>query len=131
MLTPQGSTVKTNIANVYLSTSGLLVVEIFARVTQTIEDAQNTIDAAVSLSEGIKRGIFVNLMNAEPLTAKVRQVYKGPNVDSNFTAVAMLIDISPFGRALGNFYINATKSGIPKRLFIKSNEAIEWLLSFK
>ena len=41
-------------------------------------------------------------------TAKVRQVYNGPNVDSNFRAVAILIDISPFGRALGKFYFNAT-----------------------
>lgn len=131
MLTPQGSTIKTNLANIYLATCGIVVVEIFGGVIQTIEDAQNTIDNAVNLSDGIKRGILVDLRNAEPLTAKVRQVYKGPNVDSNFTAVAMLIDISPFGRALGNFYINATREGIPKKLFTESIEATDWLATFK
>ncbi len=122
---------KTRIAHVHFSERGFVVVEILPNIQQTIEDAQHTIDLAVSVSNGIKQGILVNLTKAVPLTAEVRQIYKGPNVDANFSAVALLIEASAFGRSLGNFYLNATSKGAPKKLFTDMDHAAKWLMSSK
>ena len=131
MFEPQGEIVKTNIAAVYLTKDHFVFVDIVAGARQSIADAKYLLDTSVLLSKGIRRGILVDLRKAEPLTAEVRQIYKGPNVDNNFVSVAMLIEASPFGRALGNFYINAAMGGIPKKLFTQMEAAVIWLKTFQ
>jgi len=95
---------------------GCITVRVTAGWRQSVEDARTLLGTVVSLAEGERLPILIDISRAVPLDPEVRQVYTGPEVES-FRALALLVDTSPLGRVMGSFYLRVARLGTPTQLF--------------
>jgi hypothetical protein len=47
-----------------------------------------------------------------------------------FSALALLVEGSPFGRMMGNVYLRIARPGIPTQLFAEEAQARKWLTDY-
>ena len=121
---------ETNTALVRLGSDGVISVHIRSGAQQSLTDAKENLDAALEARDGQRRPLLVDIRDALPLDAEVRHYYSGQVLDG-FTALAMLIDASPFGRMMGNVYLRVARPGIPTRLFTQPEPARAWLIAYR
>ena len=118
---------ETNTARIALSDQGLLIVRIKDGAHQSLSDAKENLALAVSETRGERRPLLIDVRTAQPLEADARHHYSGQTLVERFSALALLIDGSPFGRTMGNVYLRIARPGIPTQLFADEERALEWL----
>jgi hypothetical protein len=106
---------------------GLLVVRIHPGTRQTLEDARANIDAALAISGGKRPGLLLDITKAVSLDPEVRHFYTGSVILEVCSALALLVEISPLGRIMGNVYLRVANPGIPTRVFDSEPRARTWL----
>lgn len=106
---------------------GLLVVRIRPGVRQTLEDARANVDACVEISGSERPGMLLDITHALSLDPPVRHFYTGAVVLDVCSALALVVEISPLGRIMGNVYLRVANPGIPTRVFDNEAKARAWL----
>ena len=106
---------------------GVLRVQVRAGVSQTVADAREILAACVTVCGGRRCPLLVDIRSAAPLEAEVRHLYTGEVMVEHFSAFALLVEGSPYGRMLGNIYLRVARPGIPTRLFDSEAAATDWL----
>lgn len=118
---------ETRTARIQLNEKGVLTVRINDGAQQSLADAKENLALAVSETRGTRRPLLIDIRRARPLDADARHHYSGQTLVEAFSALALLVEASPFGRMFGNVYLRIAKPGIPTRLFSDETEAAEWL----
>jgi hypothetical protein len=119
--------IATRTAKIGLSDAGVVVVRINAGAYQSLGDAKENLAAAVSETAGRRLPLLIDIRSARPLEADARHHYSGQTLIERFSAMALLIEASPFGRMMGNVYLRIARPGIPTLLFSDEAAAVEWL----
>jgi hypothetical protein len=119
----------TRTAQVELRPDGVVLTRIAPGARQSIDDARENLAASVATVEGAKRPLLVDITRCEPLDPEVRHYFTGKLLVDSFSALALLIEASPFGRMMGNVYLRVAQPGIPTRLFTDEVSALAWLRS--
>jgi len=117
----------TQTARIDLDGQGLVVVRIHDGARQSLADAQENLGLAVSETGGTRRPLLIDIRTAQPLDADARHHYSGQALVERFSALALLVEASPFGRMLGNVYLRVARPGIPTQLFSDEGQAVAWL----
>ena len=117
----------TTTARINLNAQGLLIVRINDGAEQTLDDARENLAAAVSETGGKRRPLLIDIRTAKPLDADARHHYSGQTLVDRFSALALLVEASPFGRMMGNVYLRVARPGIPTQLFSDETQATRWL----
>jgi hypothetical protein len=118
---------RTRTAEIALDGDGLITVRIQPTPEQVLADAAANLDAAVAEAGGIRRPVLLDIRRSPPLEAPVRHRYTGAVLTQSFTAIAVLIDVSPLGRMMGSVYLRVAKPGIPADVFSDEPRARRWL----
>ena len=118
---------ETKTARIALNDEGLLIVRIKDGAHQSLADAKENLALAVSETRGERRPLLIDIRSAQPLEADARHHYSGQTLIERFSALALLIESSPFGRMMGNVYLRVARPGIPTQLFSDEARAVEWL----
>jgi hypothetical protein len=118
-------------ADIQLRPDGVVEVRIHPGVRQTITNANANVSGAIEARGGVRRPILVDITRAEPLDHEVRSRYAGKSLSVAFTAVAVLVEASPFGKMIGNIYLRIAQLGVPTQLFTDEESAIAWLREFR
>lgn len=121
----------TETALVELGPDGVLSVHIRTNAAQSVANAKENLSAALQVAAGQRRPLLVDISEAQPLSAEVRHYYSGQVLVDGFTAMALVIHASPFGRMMGNIYFRVARPGIPTRLFTEPDEARAWLMAYR
>jgi hypothetical protein len=122
---------ETKTAHIALNGQGLLIVRINDGAHQSLSDAKENLALAVSETRGARRPLLIDIRKAQPLEADARHHYSGQTLVEGFSALALLIEGSPFGRMMGNVYLRIARPGIPTQLFSDEARALEWLSAFR
>jgi len=117
----------TQTARIDLDDQGLVVVRVHDGARQSLADAQENLGLAVSQTGGTRRPLLIDIRTAQPLDADARHHYSGQALVERFSALALLVEASPFGRMLGNVYLRVARPGIPTQLFSDESQAVAWL----
>ena len=117
----------TQTARVALDDQGLVVVRINDGACQSLADAHENLGLAMSETRGTRRPLLIDIRTAQPLDADARHHYSGEALVERFSALALLVEASPFGRMLGNVYLRVARPGIPTQLFSDETQAVAWL----
>src|SRR5262245_41104016 len=118
---------ETKTARIALNEQGLLIVRVKDGAQQSLSDAKENLALAVAETQGRRRPLLIDIRTSQPLEADARHHYSGQTLVERFSALALLIDGSPFGRMLGNVYLRIARPGLPTRLFSDEERALEWL----
>ncbi len=118
-------------ARIELDAHGLVVVRINDGVQQSLANAQENLAMAVGETGGSRRPLLIDIRTALPLDADARHHYSGQALVERFSALALLVEASPFGRMLGNVYLRVARPGIPTRLFADEPLAVDWLKGYR
>jgi len=121
----------TKTATIQLSDKGVLTVRINDGARQSLADARENLALAVSETQGTRRPLLIDIRHARPLDSDARHHYSGQTLVEAFSALALLVEASPFGRMFGNVYLRIAKPGIPTRLFSDEAEAMVWLNGYR
>ena len=119
--------IATRTAKIGLSDAGVVVVRINDGAYQSLGDAKENLAAAITETGGRRRPLLIDIRSARPLEADARHHYSGQTLIERFSAMALLIEASPFGRIMGNVYLRIARPGIPTLLFSDEAAAVEWL----
>jgi hypothetical protein len=114
-------------ASIQLHDDGLVVVRIHPGVRQSVANARANLEGAIAARAGVRRPILVDISHCEPLAPDVRRCYTGELLVDSFSALAMLVEVSTFGRMIGNIYLQIARLGVPARLFSDEAQALDWL----
>jgi hypothetical protein len=117
----------TNTARIDLNEQGLVIVRINDGAFQSLADAEENLATAVAETKGTRRPLLIDIRTAKPLDAAARHHYSGLTLVERFSALALLVEASPFGRMLGNVYLRVARPGIPTQLFADETRAVTWL----
>lgn len=123
-------TLSTSTATIFLAEPGYVRVNIHEQAKQTLDDAKKNLAAAIEACTSRKRPLMTDIRYAQPLEPEARRYYSGQVLVDHFSALALLVDISPFGRTMGNIYLRVAKPAIPTQLFTDETLAISWLKEF-
>jgi len=119
-------TVTTRTAQLWLDDSGIVHVIQAAGSEQDAADARENCDASVTLSEGVRRPMLVDMSQVKSISREARAVYSQRQNADTVTALALVIG-SPLSRVIGNFFIGLNKAPMPTRLFTSTEDALVWL----
>jgi hypothetical protein len=122
---------ETNTAVIRLSDDGLVLVRIRDGAYQSLEDAKANLAMALSQTAGRRRPLLIDIRTAQPLDAEARHHYSGQALVDSFSALALLVESSAFGRMMGNVYLRVARPGIPTQLFTDESRAVEWLIKHR
>jgi hypothetical protein len=118
---------ETRTARIGREDDAIVIVRIRDGAYQSLGDAQENLSAALAEAQSLRRPLLVDIRTAQPLDAEVRHYYSGQELVDGFSAPAMLVEASAFGRMMGNVYLRVARPGIPTRLFNDEGEARKWL----
>jgi hypothetical protein len=118
---------ETHTARIALNEQGVVIVRVNDGAQQPLSAAKENLALAVSETQGRRRPLLIDIRGAQPLEADARHHYSGQTLVERFSALALLIDGSPFGRMMGNVYLRIARPGIPTQLFSEEARALEWL----
>jgi hypothetical protein len=121
---------ETRTARIALNDQGLLIVRVNDGAHQTLDDAKENLAVAVSETGGSRRPLLIDIRTAKPLDADARHHYSGLTLVERFSALALLVEGSPFGRMMGNVYLRIARPGIPTQLFAEEAQARKWLTDY-
>jgi hypothetical protein len=121
----------TKTAAIHLDEDGLVIVKIRDNAYQSLEDAKKNLATAISATAGRRRPLLIDIRTAQPLDADARHHYSGQTLVDGFSALALLVESSPFGRMMGNVYLRVARPGVPTRLFTEERRALEWLINHR
>jgi hypothetical protein len=121
---------ETRTARIALNDQGLLIVRINDGAHQSLDDAKENLAVAVCEAGGQRRPLLIDIRTAKPLDADARHHYSGQTLVERFSALALLVDASPFGRMMGNVYLRIARPGIPTQLFAEETQALKWLTDY-
>jgi hypothetical protein len=121
---------ETRTAQIALNDQGFLIVRVNDGAYQTLDDAKENLAAAVSETGGYRRPLLIDIRTAKPLDADARHHYSGLTLVERFSALALLVEGSPFGRMMGNVYLRIARPGIPTQLFAEEAQARKWLTDY-
>lgn len=121
----------TRTAHINLNDEGLVVVRINDGAAQSLDDAKSNLAMAVSETRGTRRPLLIDIRTAQPLDADARHHYSGQTLVEAFSALAMLVEGTPFGRMFGNVYLRVARPGIPTQLFSDETRAVQWLHGYR
>lgn len=121
----------TKTAAIHLDEDGLVIVKIRDNAYQSLEDAKANLATAISATAGRRRPLLIDIRTAQPLDADARHHYSGQTLVDGFSALALLVESSPFGRMMGNVYLRVARPGVPSRLFTEERRALEWLINHR
>jgi len=122
---------ETKTAQIALNDHGLLIVRVKDGARQSLSDAKENLALAVSETRGERRPLLIDVRKAQPLEADARHHYSGQTLVERFSALALLIDGSPFGRMMGNVDLRIARPGIPTQLFADEERALDWLSAYR
>src|SRR4249919_3099877 len=122
---------QTTTARINLNDDGLVVVRVNDGAKQSLAQAEENLGAAVAETRGTRRPLLIDIRTAQPLDADARHHYSGQTLVERFSALALLVEASPFGRMLGNVYLRVARPGIPTQLFSDEARAVDWLNGHK
>src|SRR5262245_30201629 len=114
-------------AQIDLTDDGLLIVRINDGAFQSPDDAKENLALAVAEARGKRRPLLIDIHAAQPLDAEARHHFSGQTLVERFSALALLVEASPFGRMMGNVYLRIARPGIPTLLFSDEMQAVKWL----
>ena len=114
-------------ARIELCPEGLVIVRINDGVQQSLSNAEENLAMAVAQTGGERRPLLIDIRTAQPLEADARHHYSGQTLVERFSALALLVEATPFGRMFGNVYLRIARPGIPTQLFSDDARAVEWL----
>lgn len=117
---------RTHSALVRLRDDGVVHVRVFPGVHQSVADAEQNLAVSRTACGGVCRPILVDITGCEPLEPAVRRCYTGEALRA-FSAIAMLVDATTFGRMIGNIYLQIASPGVPAQLFQREDDALAWL----
>ena len=120
----------TRTAQIDLNAQGLVIVRICDAAHQSLDDAKENLATAVSETAGARRPLLIDIREARPLDADARHHYSGQTLLDCFSALALLVEASPFGRMMGNVYLRVARPGIPTQLFADETKALKWLREY-
>jgi hypothetical protein len=118
--------IRTHSSIVQLHEDGIVHVRVFPGVHQTVADAEQNLGAARELCGAARRPVLVDITGCEPLEAQVRRCYTGEAL-RGFSAIAMLVDATTFGRMIGNIYLQIASPSVPAQLFQRERDSLAWL----
>ena len=118
---------ETTTASILLSERGTVCVRIRAGAHQSLADARDNLAAALAACAGRRRPLLIDIRLARPLDAEVRHYYSGQVLIDGFSALALVVELSPLGYMVGNLYLRIARPGIPTRLFTDDDQAFGWL----
>lgn len=121
---------ETKTARIALNEQGLLIVRVNDGAFQSLDDAKKNLAVAVSETAGTRRPLLIDIRTAKPLDADARHHYSGLTLVERFSALALLVEGSPFGRMMGNVYLRIARPGIPTQLFAEEAQARKWLMDY-
>ena len=121
---------ETATARISLGDDGVLVVRVRNGARQGPADARENLAAVLAERAGQKRPLLVDITGSPPLDSETRHLYSGQTLADGFTALALLVEASPFGRMMGNVYFRVAHPGIPIHLFTDEAAAVEWLKGY-
>jgi hypothetical protein len=121
----------TKTAAIHLDEDGLVIVKIRDNAYQSLEDAKANLATAISATAGRRRPLLIDIRTAQPLDADARHHYSGQTLVDGFSALALLVESSHFGRMMGNVYLRVARPGVPTRLFTEERRALEWLINHR
>jgi hypothetical protein len=122
---------ETKTARIALNAQGLVIVRINNGAHQTLDDARENLTLAVSETQGKRRPLLIDIRRAKPLDADARHHYSGQTLVERFSALALIVEASPFGRMMGNVYLRVARPGIPTQLFSDETRAAAWLIGHR
>jgi hypothetical protein len=122
---------ETRTARIALNDDGLLIVRVNDGARQSLADAEENLALAVSEAHGRRRPLLIDIRHSQPLEAAARHHYSGQTLVERFSALALLVEASPFGRMMGNIYLRVARPGIPTQLFTDEVQAVEWLSAYR
>jgi hypothetical protein len=117
---------RTDTAQIHLRDDGIVHVRVFPGAHQRIADAERNLATAIEMCGDRRRPVLVDITGAEPLSHDVRRTYTGETLRA-FTAIAMLVDATTFGRMIGNIYLQIASLPVPAKLFLREADATRWL----
>ena len=117
----------TRTAQISLSEAGVVIVRVRSGARQSMTDASENLAMAIAQAGGRRRPLLVDIRGAQPLAADVRRQYSGQTVADAFSALALLVEGSPFGRMMGNVYFSVAQLPMPMKMFVEESQALEWL----
>ena len=119
----------TRTAKIWLDADGIMRINTFPGLEDTMDDARQNIVACTKVAAGTPRPILIDMRNLKGQSREVRAYYTGPESTKLNTAVAILVD-SPVSRVIGNFFLGFNKMDLPTQLFKSEDEALTWLKGF-
>ena len=120
-------TLQTRAADVHLQDDGLLYIDVFPKAEIIKKDAEEILDAIVSVSDGIR---YPLLIDGNSLLSVDRDSRKLFSTTPTVSAVALVVG-TPLGKIIGNFFVGLNKTDMPFKLFTSKTEAFEWLEAYK
>lgn len=120
----------TRTGRIMLREDGCVEARLHPGVEQTLGDAEANLTLAVEVCGGRRRPLLVDISQCLPLEPEVRHFYTGKILVDSFLALALLVEVTPFGRMMGNVYLRVARAGIPTQLFVDEAAAFEWLQRF-
>ena len=119
----------TRMAKIWLGDDGIVRVEYFPDVEETLADAKENIETIMKVSKRKKCPILVDGRNLKSITREARTYYAGEEA-GKVVNVAVFLIRSPVNKIIGNFFMNFNKPKYPVKLFTSETDAIEWLKGF-
>ena len=119
----------TRMAKIWLGDDGIVRVEYFPDVEETLADAKENIETIMKVSKRKKCPILVDGRNLKSITREARTYYAGEEA-GKVVNVAVFLIRSPVNKIIGNFSMNFNKPKYPVKLFTSETDAIEWLKGF-
>jgi len=121
----------TRTARIDLNEQGLVILRVNDGAAQSLDDAKENLATAVSETRGTRRPLLIDIRTALPLESDARHHYSGQTLVEAFSALALLVEGTPFGRMLGNVYLRVARPGVPTQLFADETRAVDWLHSHR
>ncbi len=118
---------ETSTARVALHDDGIVIARIHEGADQSLDDARANLAASIAATGGVRCPLLVDISRCRPLEPEVRHYYTGKLLTDAFSALALLIEATPFGRMMGNVYLRVARPGVPTRLFSDEVAALGWL----
>ena len=114
---------------VWLAEDSIIRQNVVPHTDFTLQDAQETIAAAIKLSEGKPYPILVDLTGLKSINKEARNYFGEEVTSHDLSAVGLLVS-SAVTQVFGNFFLRFNRPEIPVRLFNSEAEAISWLKEF-
>jgi len=121
---------RTPTAEIALRNEGIVVTRIDAGVQQSLADARLNLATTIESCGRQKRPLLVDISRCRPLEPEVRHYFTGEALVESFSALALVVEATPFGRIMGNIYLRVARPGVPTRLFSDEAGALAWLRTF-